>query len=526
MAENPSGSPEQLRFHQTVKHWACTLVLAIASTFPEANTVGAADFRFQLEYPAAVRAEPFTGRVYLFFSRERAEPRSRLDWFQPEPFVALEVRDWQPDTPLAIAADTPGLLSFPQPLAETDLAGLKVQAVARFNPWERTVGNGPGNGFSQTLTLPTEATVEPICLLIAQIVPEPAFVETDWTKLCNVRSERLSQFHQRAVSVRASVQLPASYHAEPERRYPVVFTIPGFGGTHRDRKPREMPPDPPPHGVEFLEVLLDPSCPWGHHVFADSETNGPWGTALVAEWLPEFERRFRTVAKPRGRLLTGHSSGGWSSLWVQISHPDVFGGVWSTAPDSVDFRDFQQVNIYEDDNALRDPAGQRRPIARRNGQVALWWDDFDRMEQTLGPGGQFRSFDAVFSPRGNDGAPLPLWERPSGNIQRAVARAWEPFDIRLVLERNWDHLGPRLAGKLHVFMGDQDTFFLTDATVRLKAALEQLGSDAVVEIHTGKDHGTLLSPELRNRIRREMAETVQATVAKEKIGGEAGGSPR
>lgn len=483
------------------------VILAILSV---ASTTIADDFRFQLEYPAAVRAEPFTGRVCLFFSRQASEPRNGPDWFHPEPLVGLDVTDWKPDTPLAIAADTPGLLSFPQPLAELPLAGLKVQAVARFNAWERQVGSGPGNGYSNTITLPATATSEPVRLVIDQRVPEPPDVETAWLKLCEVRSEQLSRFHQREVSIRAAVQLPASYHAEPERRYPVIFTIPGFGGTHRVRNLPVASPQAAPEGVEFLQVTLDPSCPWGHHVFADSETNGPWGTALVTEWLPEFERRFRAVGNPQGRFLTGHSSGGWSSLWVQISHPEVFGGVWSTAPDSVDFRDFQQTNIYTDDNAYLDPQGMRRPIARRDGQPVLWWDDFDRMEQALGPGGQFRSFDAVFSPRGADGRPRPLWDRPSGRIDREIARTWERYDIRLVLERDWDRLGPQLAGKLHVFMGDQDTFYLTGAAKLLKGTLEQLGSDAVVEIHAGKDHGTLMTRELRDRIRREMAERWRA----------------
>ncbi|MDZ4687455.1 MAG: alpha/beta hydrolase-fold protein [Planctomycetaceae bacterium] len=464
-------------------------------------------FRFQIEYPAAIRSESFTGRVYLFFSRERTEPRTRVDWFQPEPFVGLDVTDWKPGVPLEITAKTPQLLSCPKPLAEVALGGLKVQAVARFNDWERNVGTGPGNGYSATATLPSEPTAEPIHLVIDQLVPEPPSIETAWTKLCEVRSESLSRFHQRDVVLRAAVQLPPSYHAEPDRRYPVVFNIPGFGGTHRERKPLVAPPEAAPHGVEFLSVVLDPSCPWGHHVFADSPTNGPWGTALVTAWLPEFERRFRAIGQPHGRFLTGHSSGGWSSLWVQITHPEVFGGVWSTAPDSVDFRDFQQANIYRaDENAFTDPAGQRRPIARRNGQPVLWWEDFDRMEQTLGPGGQLRSFDAVFSPRGDDGRPMPLWDRPSGRIKPDVAKAWERYDIRLTLERNWDRLGPQLAGKLHVFMGDQDTFYLTGATVLLKESLAKLGSDAVIEIHAGKDHGSLLTAELRDRIRREMAE--------------------
>jgi hypothetical protein len=455
-----------------------------------------------------VRTAPFTGRVCLFFSGNQGEPRTRLDWFAPEPFVGLDVVDWKPEAPLEITAATPGLLGFPKPLAEMTVARLRVQAVARFNDWERTVGTGPGNGYSDVVALPATPAAEPVRLTLKHLVPEPPTVETAWLKLCAVRSELLSRFYQRDVFLRASVQLPAEYHTNTDQRYPVIFTIPGFGGTHRVRAVPVAPPAPSPHGVEMIQVQLDTSCQWGHHVFADSDNNGPWGMALVTEWLPEFERQFRTIAEPRGRLLTGHSSGGWSSLWVQITHPEIFGGVWSTAPDSVDFRDFQQANIYRvDENAYHDPKGDRRPIARRGGQPVLWWDDFDRMEQTLGRGGQLQSFDAVFGPRGPKGRPMPLWDRPSGRIDPTVAKTWERYDIRLVLERNWPRLAPLLAGKLHIFMGDQDTFYLNGATALVKETLAKLGSDAVVEIHADKDHSTLMTPELRDRIRREMGET-------------------
>lgn len=477
--------------------------------FCAAAAASAADWRFAVRFAAEVRPTPFTGRVYLFFSQRAAEPRLGPNWFQPEPFVALDVQEWPPGEMLELSARTPGLLSFPQPLAEIPLGGLRVQAVARFNDWERTIGSGPGNGFSAAAELPAKAPDAPTPLVIDAVVAPPVFAENEWTRLCEVRSALLSEFHRRDVFVRAAVSLPPGYAEQPDRRYPVIFSIPGFGGTHFAGRRPEPVREQNPGGVEFVRVTLDPSCPWGHHVFADSATNGPWGRALVTEWLPEFERRFRVVAAPGGRLLTGHSSGGWSSLWLQITHPDVFGGVWSTAPDPVDFRDFSRVNIYRaGENAFRTPAGERRPIARRGAdQVLIWYDDFDRMETVLGHGGQFRSFEAVFSPRGADGTPAPLWNRQSGSVDPAVAQAWERYDIRLVLERHWTTLGPRLAGKLHVFMGDQDTFYLDGAARLLQESLQTLGSDAVVELHPGKDHGTLLTPELRDRLRREMAET-------------------
>ena len=193
-------------------------------------------------------------------------------------------------------------------------------------------------------------------------------------------------------------------------------------------------------------------------------------------------------------------------MWLQVTYPEFFGGTWSTAPDPVDFRDFQRINLYNPgENMYVDAQGNQRPIARSQGRVLVWYKDFDSFEWTLGPGGQLHSFEASFSPRGDDGKPMLAWDRKTGVVNTTVARTWEKYDIRLILERNWKTLGPKLKGKLHVFVGAVDTFYLEGATIRLKETLARLNSDAVVEIHPGKNHFTLLNRELRDRIRREMA---------------------
>ena len=308
--------------------------------------------------------------------------------------------------------------------------------------------------------------------------------------------------------MQGAVLLPASYYDQPERRYPAIFEIPGFGGTHLARQPEAPVQELNAGGVEFLRVTLDPSCPLGHHVFANSANNGPVGQSLVSEFVPEFDKLFRTVAAPTARFLTGHSSGGWSSLWLQVAYPDVFGGTWSTSPDPVDFRDFQQINLYRSgENMYRDSAGSRRPLARNGSQVLLWYDDFDHTEEVLGYGGQLHSFEAVFSPRGTDGNPLRLWNRQTGVIDTTLAKTWEKYDIRLVLERQWAQLGPKLAGKLHVIQGELDTFYLDGATRLLKESLARLKSDAVVEMVPGKTHFDLLTTELNQRLRAEIVQT-------------------
>lgn len=461
-------------------------------------------WQFRLSFPKEVRAEPYSGRVVLYFSQTRSEPRERLSWFNPEVLVGRDVTDWKPEEPLVIDChQADGVTTCPKPLDQLNLAGWKVQAVARFNSWERKVGDGAGNGFSPTAVVPADAAT--IDLPIAELIPERKFPENEWCKLLRVRSKLLSDFHQRDVFVQAAVLLPASYYKQPDRKYPVIFTIPGFGGTHFDGVRTQPVNEQNDGGVEFIRLMLDPSCPLGHHVFADSANNGPWGTALVKEFLPELDQQFRTDARPAARFLTGHSSGGWTSLWVMVSHPDDFAGTWSTSPDPVTFEDFQYINLYAPgENMYVDRKGERRPIARRGQQVLLWYRDFDLMEEALGPGGQLHSFEAAFSPRGPEGKPLRVWDRKTGTVHTDAAKTWEKYDICRILERDWPTLGPKLHGKLHVHMGDLDTFYLEGATRRLRETLKKLDSDAVIEMHAGQDHGSLLTPQLMGRMRSEM----------------------
>jgi pimeloyl-ACP methyl ester carboxylesterase len=224
--------------------------------------------------------------------------------------------------------------------------------------------------------------------------------------------------------------------------------------------------------------------------------------------IPQIDAAYRTLAEPHGRFLMGHSSGGWSSLWLQVNYPDVFNGVWSSSPDPVDFRDYQQVDLYRHPplSLYFDERGGRRPIAQKDEKPVLWYDSFGRMDDVLARGGQLRSFEAVFSPLDKDGMPQKLWDRTSGRIDPQVAKAWEAYDIRLVIERNWSVLEGKLAGKLHITTGSQDTFYLHGAVARLGETLKGLGSDAEVTIVPGKDHGSVLTPDYFRKVQRQMSE--------------------
>jgi hypothetical protein len=125
-------------------------------------------------------------------------------------------------------------------------------------------------------------------------------------------------------------------------------------------------------------------------------------------------------------------------------------------------------------------------------------------------GGQFSSFEWVFSPKAQGGQPMRLFNRVTGVIDQDVARAWQKYDIHRVLEQNWGALEPKLHGKIHVFCGDNDTFHLEEATGLLCSFFKSKGSDAVCELIPGRDHFNLYEsyktyPEgLAARIDREM----------------------
>lgn len=468
-------------------------------------------FEVMLPVEAAAEAgirDTVSGRLYVFLSRQaRREPRFGPDWFAPEPFFGLDVQNWEPGHTRTLGSDADG---FPSPLNELPAGEYYVQAILDHDFYSQHHARGVGNLYSQV----RKCTLDPkspqtVALVIDQVVRAEPFPENEHVKEVVLRSELLSRFHGREVLERAAVVLPASYTERPEARYPVVYLIPGFGGSHRDALVYAGGPPPAGEGeVEFIRVMLSGQCKWGHHVYADSATNGPRGQALIEEMTPYIDRTYRTVAEPTARFVSGHSSGGWSSLWLQVTYPDIFGGVWSTSPDPVDFRDYQQVDLYADPplSLYYDEQGRRRPIARRGTQPVLWYDSFGKMDDVLGRGGQLRSFEAVFSPLDERGLPRRLWDRRTGRIDPEVARSWQAYDIRLKIERNWQTLGPKLAGKLHVVVGSLDTFYLEGAVIKLAETLRALGSDAQIEVLPGKDHGSVLTPDLVRRMRREMSE--------------------
>jgi hypothetical protein len=367
----------------------------------------------------------------------------------------------------------------------------------------------PGNLYSEVVELTVRPDEAFRCeLALTKEVEALTFPETKWQHEIQLHSELLSRFHGRPIIERAAVVLPASYYELADRRYPVIYSIPGFGGSHRSGlRARENGRVADEGEVEFIRVYVNGDCKWGHHVFANSATNGPRGDAFIRETIPYIDAHYRTISAPTARYVTGHSSGGWASLWLQVCYPEHLGGAWSTAPDPVDFRDFQRVDLYARPplSLFVDEQGQRRALAR---SPVLYFDGFSRMDDVLRQGGQLRSFEAVFSPRGANGEPLMLWERRTGEIDPQIAQAWRKYDIGLKLEREWDRLGPLLAGKLHIWTGELDTFYLEGAVKLLGETLARLGSDAEVTVVPGRNHFDLLTG-LRSTILKQMSEVAR-----------------
>lgn len=488
-------------------------LVAAAVLFLSARCAHSAEpLTFRVELDPAVANEPITGRLYVMLTAsQRGEPRFGPNWYSPEPFCRLDVESFAPGESRRLDDD---VASFPRPLSELPAGTWRAQAILDHDFYEPHPAHGAGNLYGRVTEFERRAgSPQEIVLTLDQVVPAADFPATEHVRELSLRSKLLSDFHGREVMMRAAVVLPSSYARQPRRGYPTIYVIEGFGGRLERMAQRYRSPLPVGQGeAEFIRVLLSGNCKWGHHVYADSATNGPWAAALVEELIPHFEEQYRAIAAPHARFLNGHSSGGWSSLWLQVNYPDFFGGVWSTAPDPVDFRDFQQVDLYADPplSLYFDEQGQRRPIARRGTEPVLWYQDFAHMDDVLGVGGQLRSFEAVFSPLDDDGLPQRLWDRTTGRVDREVAAAWQDYDIGLLLAERWDDIGPKLQGKLHIVTGELDTYYLEGAVRLLAETLDALGSDAEIEIIPGRDHSNVVTAEMQRRFRRQMSEIFRA----------------
>ncbi|HJR74492.1 MAG TPA: alpha/beta hydrolase-fold protein [Luteimonas sp.] len=468
---------------------------------------------------AATAPQAISGRLLVFAmpadAARTAAKDGKIEKVDNNPFdpsqvsvAAMDVPHLSPGQTLAVDAET---LAFPDAFSKLKPGEYAVQAVLDGDGDYNYGGRGPGDWVSDvamvklgggaiaplplvrelpgesapTWDLPADAPKE---------VKDDAAAALPHAERVDFVSPALTAFWGRPVHMRGWVLLPPGYAEQTQQRYPTVYFTHGFtgklkhliaeaGSVNKRMRDGRMPP--------MIWVFLDESGASGTHEFADSVNNGPWGTALTTELIPDLEKRYRMDAKPSGRFLTGHSSGGWATLWLQVAYPKVFGGTWSTSPDPSDFTDFTGVDIYaKGANVYRKPDGGAVPLVRDKGEVKASFEQFAKLERVLGPyGGQMASFEWVFSPRGEDGRPAPLFDRDTGKVDPKVAAYWrDHYDIAHKLRTQWPVLKGDLDGKIHVIVGDADTFYLDGAARKLKATLESLGAQADVRFVPGRTH--------------------------------------
>lgn len=386
--------------------------------------------------------------------------------------------------------------SFPVPIDQ--LRGeFRIQAV--FNrDTEHGTHLAPGNLLTavQTVHLDPER-VDTVLLEFTERIAAPAIPTLPNFHLFSLKSTLLSEAAGHDVYLRAGVALPQGWNDPNFRRrmWGAMYVIPDVGGDPIDavRYARMLSSEVGQSVVpQAVWIVLDPDGPWGHHGFVDSAANGPRAKALVQELIPALERQFRLIARTEARMLMGHGAGGWSSLWLQLSFPEMFGACFSTAPTPVDFSAFQMVNLYSDPTFFSDAEGRetpsfRVPIVKQYEKVRMTTRDQAGMEFALSPDGRsgerLDMCNAMWSALDpHTRLPRRAFDPQTGLIDRAmVERDWARYDIaRLVVQRP-EQVVPILRQRVRLLVGERDNFFLQRAVKKLQAAMESASAAAAAK---------------------------------------------
>lgn len=461
---------------------------------------------------------PVTGRAFVIITKDGAsEPREQVD-VTGVPFWGKDVWDLAPGQSITIADGDQTVKGYPlTSLAEIPAGEYYVQAFLNvYTVFHRADGHvvvmhqdagegqqlweSPGNAYSQVQHVyidPTKPSTIP--LAITEVIPpiEPLQEgevlqqgnprDTTWVKYTKIKSELISEFWGQSMYLSANILLPKGYDEHPDVYYPVIYLqghfpggqapfgfVEGRGAFYNFWTSDEAP--------RMIVVTFRDANPYYDTSYSVNSANiGPYGDAIIQELIPYIEEHFRIIREPWARILAGGSTGGWEALALQVWYPDFFGGTWSWCPDPVDFHYYQLVNIYDDDNAYYteyDWVKVERPSARKpDGNLLFTIKQENYWEQAMGPndrsGGQWAVWEAVFSPIGADGYPQQIWDPVTGKIDHNVAEYWkENYDITYKLQQDWLTLGPKLVGKLHIAVGDMDTYYLNEAVYLLRDFLE------------------------------------------------------
>jgi len=329
--------------------------------------------------------------------------------------------------------------------------------------------------------------------------------DTEWVKYITLESKLLSDFWGKKMNTEAAVFLPKNFEKNGSKKYPLRINIGGYSSSWTRASRLEnnkkfmdwwLSDDSP----EFIQVFLNgANGPWGDPYYVNSENNGPYGSALTEELIPYIEKEFKGIGTPEFRFLDGCSTGGWVSFALQVFYPDYFNGAWSFSADPVDFHHMQLVNMYEDKSAFINAHGYLTPSMRStSGQPRLSIKDevagenissFENNYATSG--GQWGGWNAVYSPRGENGLPIAAFHPTTGVIDTVAVKHWKKYDLLKIMKDNWSTIGPKLQGKLWIWMGDMDQFYLNNAMREMDAFLKSTAnpkSDAVINFEPLKGH--------------------------------------
>jgi hypothetical protein len=497
--------------------------------------------RFEISLDRAASSSQLDGRVYVIVSTDASsEPRDQIDVPDGAPFWGMDVNGLRPGRSVTLGGDDRGVFGYPlRSLDDLPAGDYQVQAFMNvYTTFRRSDGSvvklhmpcgdghdvfgGTGNLYSAVQTVRVgHGQRRPVKLSLSTVIPPSDPVPAGGTcqqgnpadsahvKHVKIKSERLSRFWGRPMYIAANVLLPAGYDEHPGARYPVVYQhghYPGpspfsfredggnaFSAWWLASEPRDR----------VIAVTFRHENPYYDDSYAVNSANlGPYGDAITKELMPELDKRFRTQGTPWARSLTGGSTGGWESLAQMVFYPDLYSSTFSTCPDPVDFRYHQIVNVYNDPNAyFLESQWNRvpRPGARSvDGNVRYTMEDENHWELAIGDhgrsGGQWDIWEAVYGPQGADGYPARVWDKLTGAIDHAVAEGWRPMDIRNYLETNWAALAPKLTGKLHIYVGDDDTYYLENAVKLLEKSFATLSPSPQATIKYGYEQPHCYTP--------------------------------
>jgi hypothetical protein len=341
-------------------------------------------------------------------------------------------------------------------------------------------------------------------LQLQTMIPALSIVNHPYVKTISIKSQLLSKFSKHDRFLKASILLPSSYFENPNKSYPICYRAPGLNGrydqvngmlSNKDFATWWVSKEAP----QVIYVFLDSQGPYGDTYQVDSENNGPCGKALTEELIPAIEQMVHYAPNSKKRYLAGKSTGGWVSFGLQVLYPNFFDGCWSYSPDPVEFEHYGLIDIYHDSTIFNNRWGYLQPGRRTtNGEPTFSMKDWihgenvnSRTNDYRVSGGQFGAYNAVFGPKGADGLPSLMFNPNTGVIDHSIAKQWEAYDLKKILEKNWASLGPKLQGKIWIWMGDMDGLYSNVATRYLQRFLDKTSnpkSDAIIRFTAMAGH--------------------------------------